>query len=91
MAIKVTFLRDADKSTAPAAQPTTLAPRAAIKTEGTDTFAFVVRGEGVERRAVRLGDADGDRVEVLAGLQPGDRVVLSPPADLKDGAKVIVK
>ena len=91
MAIKVTFLRDADESAAPAAQPTTLAPRAAIKTEGSDSFAFVVRGDGVERRAVKLGGADGDRVEVLAGLQPGDRVVISPPADMKDGAKVVVK
>ena len=91
MAIKVTFLREAGESAAPAAQPTALAPKAAIKTEGSDSFAFVVRGESVERRAVRLGGADGDRVEVLAGLQPGDRLVLSPAADLKDGAKVVVR
>jgi len=30
-------------------------------------------------------------VEVIAGLQPGDRVVLDPPPELKDGAKVMVK
>jgi len=91
MAIKVTFLREADESAAPAAQPTTLAPKAAIRTVGADSVAFVVRGDSVERRAVRLGGADGDRVEVLAGLQSGDRIVLSPAADLKDGAKVIVR
>ena len=91
MAIKVSFLRDADESATPVAQSTTLAPRATIKTEGSNSFAFVVRGDGVERRAVRLGDADGDRVEVLAGLQPGDRVVVSPPADLTAASKVVVK
>ena len=91
MAIKVSFLRDADESAAPVAQSTTLTPRATIKTEGGNSFAFVVRGDGVERRAVRLGDADGDRVEVLAGLQPGDRVVVSPPAELTAASKIVVK
>jgi RND family efflux transporter MFP subunit len=90
MAIKVTFLRDEDNG-APAAQPVTLAPAAALKTVGSDTFAFVVRGDRVERRAVRTGGTDGDRVEVVAGLQPGDRVVLTPPADLNEGAMVVVK
>jgi RND family efflux transporter MFP subunit len=91
MAIKVSFLRDADESATPVAQSTTLAPRATIKTEGSNSFAFVVRGDGVERRAVRLGDADGDRVEVIAGLQPGDRVVVSPPAELTAASKIVVK
>jgi len=91
MAIKVSFLRDADESATPVAQSTTLAPRATIKTEGGNSFAFIVRGDGVERRAVRLGDADGDRVEVLAGLQPGDRVVVSPPAELTAASKIVVK
>jgi RND family efflux transporter MFP subunit len=91
MAIKVTFLREAGDTTAAAAQPTALVPRPAIKTLGADNFAFVVRGDLVERRAVRLGGTDGDRVEVLAGLQSGDRVVLSPPPTLADGSKVIVQ
>ena len=91
MAIKVTFLREAGDTTAAAAQPTALVPRPAIKTLGADNFAFVVRGDVVERRAVRLGGTDGDRVEVLAGLQSGDRVVLSPPPTLADGSKVIVR
>jgi RND family efflux transporter MFP subunit len=91
MAIKVTFLREAGDATATAAQPTALVPRPAIKTLGADNFAFVVRGDVVERRAVRLGGTDGDRVEVLAGLQSGDRVVLSPSPTLADGSKVIVQ
>src|SRR5258705_3518903 len=91
MAIKVTFLREAGDTTAAAAQPTALVPRPAIRTVGADNFAFVLRGDAVERRAVRLGGTDGDRVEVLAGLQSGDRVVVSPSAALADGSKVIVQ
>jgi hypothetical protein len=53
--------------------------------------AFVFRGEFVERRAVSTAGVDGDRVEVRAGLQPGDRVVLNPPAELADGTRVVVQ
>ena len=51
----------------------------------------MLRGNIVERRAVKLGGTDGDRAEVLAGVQPGEQVVSAPPADLKDGARVTVK
>jgi RND family efflux transporter MFP subunit len=92
MAIKVTFLREGDRdgNGTETRQPVPLVPRPAIKTIGADTFAFVVRGDAVERRAIRLGGTDGDRVEVVAGLQPGDRVVLSPPPNLTDQAKVTI-
>jgi len=65
-------------------------PKAALTTEGSATFVFVVKGNAAERRAVRVGGADGDRVEVIAGLASGDRVVISPPATLKDGSRVVV-
>src|SRR5262245_57156253 len=63
MGVKVTFLREADEAPAAAAavqQPTTLVPKAAIVTDNGATFAFVVTGETVERRAVRTGGTDGD-------------------------------
>ena len=54
-------------------------------------YAFVVSSGGiVDRRAVKVGGTDGDRLEVLAGLSAGERVVLSPPAELASGAQVTV-
>jgi RND family efflux transporter MFP subunit len=91
MGVKVTFLREADGDGAAATQPATLVPRSALRTEGDAPVAFVIRGETVERRAVRTGGTDGDRIEVVAGLQPGDRVVLNPPSELTDGARVVVQ
>ena len=92
MGVKVTFLREPDEVATPAAaRPTALVPKVAIRAENENNFAFVVVGEAVERRAVKVGGADGDRVEVLAGLQAGDRVVVFPPPDLMDGTKVHVK
>jgi RND family efflux transporter MFP subunit len=92
MGVKVTFLREADENRAPAMQPVTLAPKSAIKTEGDMTYAYVVGADGlVDRRAVKVGGADGDRIEILAGLRAGERVIVSPPADLAAGARVVAK
>jgi RND family efflux transporter MFP subunit len=91
MGVKVTFLRNAEESPAPTAQATSLIPKAAVRSENNSSYVFVIRQETVERRAVKTGLADGDRLEVVAGLSPGDRVVVSPPPELADGAKVTVK
>jgi HlyD family secretion protein len=91
MGVKVTFLRDVREADAPALQPATLAPKAAIRTENGSAFAFVTRGDTVERRAVQVAGTDGDRVEIGAGLKPGERIVLTPPPDLKDGMRVRIK
>jgi len=84
-------LRNAEDADAPAARPVTLVPKAAIRTENNQAYAFVVGNDLVDRRAVKTGGADGDRVEVLAGLNPGERVVVSPPAGLRSGMTVTVK
>jgi len=91
MGVKVTFLREAASETALAAQPATLVPRTAVVDRDGTTVAFVVTGDRVERRAIRVGGTDGDRVEVVAGLRSGDRVVLSPPETLGDGALIAVE
>jgi RND family efflux transporter MFP subunit len=88
MGVKVTFLRE-NEDTAPAARPVTLAPKAAIKTDGKQSYVFVVVNDRVDRRAITTGGTDGERVEVIAGLNPGDRVVVSPPPELSAGALVV--
>ena len=92
MGVKVTFLRAAGDTDAPAAQAMALVPKSAVKTDGDQSVVFVVRPDNtVERRAVRIGGTDGDRQEVVAGLRAGERVVATPPPALVDGAKVVVK
>jgi len=91
MGVKVTFLREAGDTGTPAAAPTTLVPKAAVRGEGTAQHVFVIRGDIVERRAITVGGTDGDRLEVVGGLTASDRVVISPPAELRDGMKITVK
>jgi len=57
-----------------------LVPRAAIVRRSEVTAVYVVDEQGAPRlRQVRLGEAaDENSVEVLAGLEPGERVALEP-------------
>jgi RND family efflux transporter MFP subunit len=92
MGVKVRFLREqGPATTANPGRPLILVPKTAIRAAGSDSAVFVVRGDVVEQRAVKTGGADGDRVEVISGLQPGERVVAPVPDTLKDGAAVSVK
>lgn len=64
-------------------------PAAAVVRRGQLTFAFVLDDAGAARlRMLSAGETNVDQVEVLAGLAAGERVVLSPPAGLKDGQRV---
>ena len=45
----------------------------------------------VDRRAVKIGGVDGDRVEVLAGLNSDERVILSPGPTLASGMTVVAR
>ena len=92
MGVKVTFLREADKQDAPAvAQSVTLVPQAAVQKDNGASYVFVVTQDSVERRAVKTGGTDGDRLEVLAGLKGGERVVVSPPPELSEGTLITIK
>ena len=46
---------------------------------------FVVEGDKASSRVVLVSGFEGDQVEVVSGLVKDDRVVLAPPAGLKDG------
>ncbi len=92
MGVKVTFLREDAGADLATARPVTLVPKSAIRTEGERSYAFVVSSVGiVDRRAVTTGGIDGDRLEVLAGLAAGERVVVSPPPELATGAQVVMQ
>lgn len=62
-----------------------------LEADGSEATVFVVAASGVARRvAVRTGRLLGERVEVTAGLAPGDRVVTEGAAWLDDNDAVRV-
>ena len=69
-----------------------LVPQSAIITRGQLRGLFVVDDTGVARlRWVRIGAGQGEMVNVLAGLQEGERVVVDGISGLSDGQAVEVE
>jgi len=69
------------------ADPRITVPAAALFERGGLTGLFVVSEGKASLRWVAAGARDGDTVEIRAGVEPGERVVLDPTG-LVDGAPV---
>jgi multidrug efflux system membrane fusion protein len=67
----------------------TTAPVAAIQHGAPGTFVFLVRPDNsVAVQKVGTGVAEGDRIQIVSGLKPGDTVVVDGADRLRDGSKV---
>jgi multidrug efflux pump subunit AcrA (membrane-fusion protein) len=71
------------------APKTAVNPAALVERDGKK-FVFVVKEDAVVLTPVVIGERMGDMVEVREGVKPGDKVVVSPPAKLKNGTRVTV-
>jgi RND family efflux transporter MFP subunit len=98
MGVKVAFLEEAkppakdkqkDKDKTP--QAVAFIPKSAVRSDSSASFVFLVRDGKVERRAVSLGADRGTEVAVLAGVSPGDSLVVKGPESLRDGDKVEIR
>lgn len=67
----------------------TIVPVAAIQRGADGAYVFVVTPDKtVAQRDVKTGVQDGDRIQILSGVQPGDTVVIDGADRLRDGADV---
>ncbi|MGN2245487.1 efflux RND transporter periplasmic adaptor subunit [Frateuria sp. GZRR35] len=89
MGVRVSFLEARPKAAAQAARGV-LVPAAAIARRDGHEVVFVVQGERVQQRPVQ-SQARGDQRLVSEGVQPGETVVVSPPAELRDGTAITVE
>jgi HlyD family secretion protein len=65
-----------------------LAPKAGlVHKDGTD-FVFVIKGNKVEQRTVRLGEETGEFYHVLDGLSGGESIAAAGVDKLRDGDRV---
>jgi membrane fusion protein, multidrug efflux system len=68
-----------------------IVPNSAIQRGAPGTFVYVVKPDRTATvQKVKLGPSDGQRIAILAGLQPGENVVIDGADRLRDGAKVTV-
>jgi RND family efflux transporter MFP subunit len=69
-------------------QPRTVVNPSALVTNGNKKTVFVLQGDKVTETPITVGPLFGDRMEVLNGVQAGDRVVIKPPKRLRNGSKI---
>lgn len=71
---------------------TMLLPRSAIRESGQLTGVFVAdSGSKARFRLIKIAPYDSARVEVLAGLEAGERVVAEPGAQIEDGISLEIR
>jgi RND family efflux transporter MFP subunit len=69
-----------------------LVPPEAVLHQGQLTALYIVNNQGIARfRLIRLGRATQKGLEVLSGLETGERFVSRPVPGLRDGVKVEAK
>ena len=90
MGVKVTFLGEEEKQ-AKAAPVGVMVPQNAVRDDSGQKIVYLVKGDRLERHAVQVGTSSGAQTQILAGLAPGDTVVVGGPGDLKDGEAVAIK
>jgi len=92
MSVKVAFQGPADTATrngdAAPRGATAALPASVLVQRGERDVVWVVHEGVVERRAVTVAERRGDSVMIAAGLRDGERVVVDPPDELKDEARV---
>ena len=94
MGVKVAFLENeqpATKAKDKGPQAVAFIPKGAVRSDSNASFVFLIRDGRVERRAVNLGLDRGTDVAVLAGVLPGDSLVVKGPENLHDGDKVEIR
>jgi RND family efflux transporter MFP subunit len=71
---------------------TLLAPAAAVLALGQMERVFIVGdGNRAVLRLVKTGATRGDRIEIVSGLDEGERIVAAPSATLRDGQPLEVQ
>jgi RND family efflux transporter MFP subunit len=96
MGVKVAFLENEkpaakDKAKDKGPQAVAFIPKGAVRSDSNASFVFLIRDGKVERRAVSLGMDRGTEVAILAGVSPGDSLVVKGPESLHDGDKVEIR
>jgi RND family efflux transporter MFP subunit len=90
MGVKVAFLSE-EQPKAKGPEPITYIPKSAVRSDGGTSIVFLVHDGKVEHRAIRVGADRGTDVAIMAGVMPGDSLVVTGPATLHDGDKVEIK
>lgn len=63
-------------------------PREALVRELRDAHVFIAEGNVAKKRTVTLGLEENDKVQILTGVKPGEKVIVAGQGALKDGSLI---
>jgi multidrug efflux pump subunit AcrA (membrane-fusion protein) len=76
-------------------RPGVLVPTASISRVAGQDFVFVAQGESskliARQKPIKLGNIQGNSYQVLEGLKPGEKIVVSGILKLSDGVQIAAK
>lgn len=91
MNARVNFLGDKTSSDENRSTNRILVPKPAVLRSDGSTFVFVIKGNKVEQRTIRLGEELGDDYYVLDGLSGNESVAVAGVDKLRDGDRIKIQ
>lgn len=65
-----------------------LLPREAVIRELQEAYVFIAKGNIAEKRQVALGLEEGNAIQAVSGVDPGEQVIVAGQGGLKDGSPI---
>ena len=91
MNARVNFLSEKTATNENKSAARVLVPKQAVVRKDGSSFVFVVKGNKVEQRTIRLGDELGEDYFVLEGLSGSESVAMAGADKLRDGDRVKIQ
>src|SRR6185503_15931185 len=91
MNARVNFLAESTGGSGTKPIARVLVPKKAVQQKDGGSFVFVVKGNKVAQRAIRLGQEVGDDYYVLEGLSGNETVAIAGADKLRDGDRVKIQ
>lgn len=66
-------------------------PFDAIIEKSGHSCVYLISGDQAKLQRVQTGISDNSSIQIKSGLKKGDKVIINPPQELKDGSEVVVK
>jgi multidrug efflux pump subunit AcrA (membrane-fusion protein) len=63
---------------------------AVLKDDPAQPVVVVATGDVAQRRPVVIGLVDGENIEILSGLKPGELIVTQGHSRLRDGTRISI-
>jgi RND family efflux transporter MFP subunit len=88
MSAKVSFFTDPVDTSITNQKPILVIPSSAVKSENGKSFVFTISNDKAVKNEIVLGQKLGTYVEVVSGLQSGQKVISTLDEKIKDGVEV---